>query len=166
MGGGSQAGDHAVEQDPMAAEDKSQGICMSSLTSLPGKEPPHPVCIWGGHHGSTAPRSQMDPWGMDMRADEHAHGYSSLCSQPAEGHLWSRAMLAAQPRMSCSHLRLEMPKGALEQLQRVQSDWPAGQSLSGRGVPPQPTEKRWGEGRGSSGCSPVTGARTVAHGRV
>lgn len=40
-----------------------------------------------------------------------------------------------------SYLLLETPEGALEKLQRGQSGWPTGRSLSGPAVPSQPTEK-------------------------
>lgn len=39
------------------------------------------------------------------------------------------------------YLLLEVPKAALEKLQKVQSGWPPGHSLSGPAVPSQPTEK-------------------------
>lgn len=40
-----------------------------------------------------------------------------------------------------NYLLLETPKGALGKLQRGQSGWPTGRSLSGPAVPSQPTEK-------------------------
>lgn len=60
--------------------------------------------------------------------------------QTAEGSLGSRARLMESP-VSYNSLLLEMPKGALEKLQRMQRGWPAGLSLGGRAVPSQPTEK-------------------------
>lgn len=70
----------------------------------------------------------------------HTDTHSPLQSQPAGEGLGSRAGLMVSPVLS-SYLLLETPEGALEKLQRGQSGWPTGRSLSGPAVPSQPTEK-------------------------
>ena len=77
---------------------------------------------------------------LGVRESRHTDTHSRLQSQPAGEDLGSRAGLMVSPVLSGYPL-LEMPKGALEKLRRVQSAWPPGRSLSGPAVPSQPTEK-------------------------
>ena len=78
---------------------------------------------------------------LGVHESRHTDTHSRLQSQPAGEDLGSRARLMVSPVLS-SYLLLEMPKGALEKLQRVQSGGPPGRSLSGPAVSSQPREKR------------------------